>query len=71
MITETIYYSGQGYIYRCPHCQKVDRQGNIDGENTCRFCEKPLSFVEQLVMTPELHSVIRQINFLETGIERE
>lgn len=63
---ETIYYSGQGYIYRCPECDKVDRRGSIE-ELECRFCKKTFATILKSSMTDELYGVIQEINMLETG----
>lgn len=66
MQVDTIYYAGQGFIYRCPHCQKVDRRPYAEDVN-CRFCQRVIDLVQQNTMTTELYSVIQEINYLETG----
>lgn len=68
---ETIYYSGQGYIYRCPECDKADRMpwASVKAGKTaeCRFCKKEFELDPKLDMTPNLYKVIQEINYLETG----
>lgn len=66
---ETIYYSGQGYIYRCPECDKVDRTGSIemDEEVSCRFCKESFRAIVLANMNKVLYGVIQEINTLETG----
>lgn len=66
MLANTIQYAGQGYIYRCPNCKKVDRCGNV-ANHSCRFCKISLEFTEKYKMDEELNSVIQEINYLETG----
>lgn len=67
--TDAIYYSGQGIIYRCPECHKVDRApyDHAPKEYQCRFCKKEFEMVSKANMTPDLYKVIREINYLETG----
>ncbi len=67
--TDTIYYSGQGYIYRCPGCNKVDRMpwNSVPESAECRFCGEEFQPVSVPNMTPDLYGVIREINQLETG----
>lgn len=69
MKTEAIYYSGQGVIYRCPECNKVDRApySTVPKSHECRFCEKEIEFEAKSDMTPHLYKVIGEINRLETG----
>jgi len=65
----TIYYSGQGYIYRCPECRKVDRMpwNTPPKEAECRFCHKSFNPVSVPNMDDGLYGVIQEINTLETG----
>lgn len=69
MKTEAIYYCGQGVIYRCPECHKVDRApySTVPKSHECRFCEKEIEFEAKSDMTPNLYKVIGEINRLETG----
>lgn len=66
---ETIQYAGQGYIYRCPECDKVDRTGSIemDEEVECRFCKESFRAIVLTSMNKVLYGVIQEINTLETG----
>ena len=64
-MADTIMYSGQGYIYRCPECQKVDRGSPIP--TVCRLCGEKIKLNEVHSMNEELYCVIREINALETG----
>ena len=66
---ETIQYAGQGYIYRCPECDKVDRTGSIvmDEEVECRFCKESFRAIVLSSMNKVLYGVIQEINTLETG----
>lgn len=69
--TSTIFYAGQGYIYRCPGCRRPDRMPWLYGappmEAECRFCRESFRPIEVSEMDAGLHSVIREINALETG----
>ncbi len=67
--TDAIYYCGQGIIYRCPECYKVDRAPYDHAPKTyeCRFCNKEFEMVSKSDMTPDLYKVIQEINYLETG----
>lgn len=67
MKTDTIYYSGQGYIYRCPECNRVDRMGMPSKVESCRFCNKEFEPNVVSSMNDGLYAVIREINTLETG----
>jgi hypothetical protein len=66
---DTIYYCGQGHIYRCPECQWADRMpwDYVPNVADCRFCKKTFGLVAVANMTPELYGVIRDINTAETG----
>jgi hypothetical protein len=60
----TIYYCGQGCIYRCPECHKADRlpYDRPPATKTCRFCEKEFELIQVSSMNDELYGVIQEIN---------
>jgi hypothetical protein len=65
----TIRYSGQGYIYRCPECDRPDRRPWSTPPRTaeCRLCGEEFVPEEVHEMDDGLYGVIREINTLETG----
>ena len=70
-MVKTAMFAGQGYIYRCPKCKKVDRQGHnkFPETFTCRFCEHVFPVENELSPKKggELWKVYDEICGLETG----
>jgi hypothetical protein len=70
-MVKTAQFAGQGYIYRCPHCNKVDRRGSngIPKSFICRFCEKefPVENTYDVRKGDELWKIYDEILSLDTG----
>ena len=74
LLTRTTHYVGQGYIYRCPECDKPDRMPyyRCPTSGKCRFCNHMMYFQEDLMHVasppdPYYNGIMRDIGRLERG----
>lgn len=63
----TIEVAGQGFVYRCPKCNRADRQPSFSNTTECRFCQHSFELTQTNDYSKKMKRIVDELISLETN----